>query len=155
MRTIFLDVDGVLNTDIAVGGTALRRDLTTRFVEQVLALDADVVVSSTWRLHPFLRNQLATQLREYGLPSMRVTGQTKELTFDSSIDTTEQRAIEILTYVCDHHLSTSESTWVAIDDLDLLQTTHGQNFAGHFVQTNPTEGFTLECAHLLSRLFQE
>lgn len=82
VRVIFLDIDGVLNClsrwgdipDVSRVGTKLCPDATARLKRIVDATDAQIVVSSTWRIH-FMR-ELEQWLHRHGINRSRVIGAT-------------------------------------------------------------------------------
>ena len=103
--TIFLDFDGVLHSESAVGSRPFNR---LPLLESALTeVDADfqIVISSSWRFHyslEVLRSHLGS-LQRY------VVGVTPEIRPCS-----DMRYHEILEVVHSHHLT----EWVAIDDSD-------------------------------------
>uniref|UniRef100_A0A7S0QV29 FCP1 homology domain-containing protein n=2 Tax=Pyramimonas obovata TaxID=1411642 RepID=A0A7S0QV29_9CHLO len=142
-RVLFLDVDGVLNT--APTGPPLQRSLLERLVGVVLYTDAYIVLSTSWRALPELREKLINALHQAGLKMDRVLGRTEILVKPPRAHIFKQRAGQILDWL-DRHKHKVES-WVALDD-EVLANQNAEGMAGHFVQTDPAEGFTMRCAQL-------
>lgn len=79
MRVIFLDVDGVLNSEMFAsqmhkneGVSIFNEDILDRralanLAQIVRETDATIVLSSSWRKIPSAREALVAQLAEYGL----------------------------------------------------------------------------------------
>jgi len=77
------------------------------------ATDAQIVVSSSWRRHPFLLKRLRKELKAYGLTAPKVTPSFERDHFDSE---EERRAAEICTWLMKNP---EVSSYVALDDLPL------------------------------------
>jgi len=113
LRLLFLDVDGVLNTqDIANGGALLPEPLT--YLRSALAATRAVVVLSTsWRNFSSLRPLIAGVLA----PGI-VVGQTSEGFFN------HVRPREIASFLSlpdvQHALAVPGAGWAVVDDMDLL-----------------------------------
>jgi|MDSY01.2.fsa_nt_gb hypothetical protein len=149
---IFLDVDGVLNCrDRRKKGADLHEDLVSRFVAMVREFDARVVLSTSWRLVPHLRNRLIDRLGEAGLALERILGDT------ASIRTPQyknSRGVEIEAWLRDNNPTPPPAAWIAIDDLDLVS----QNptfFPGHHVHTSMDRGFDEKCTAEARRLLHK
>mmetsp|Transcript_117856 Transcript_117856/g.293955 ORF Transcript_117856/g.293955 Transcript_117856/m.293955 type:complete len:165 (+) Transcript_117856:83-577(+) len=126
---VFLDVDGVL----ALGGVLIE-SCVQRFVRLVLSSDARVILSTSWRAIPAMKQHLLESLVAAGLPQDRVPGQTP---FCES----GERAEEILAWL---EMNPQEHRrWVVLDDLDLSE---NRKLSGHFFWVDPATGLTDECA---------
>lgn len=138
MKALFLDIDGVLNSqtwteaNYARGGNLL--DLDPEAVRRVLnvlaATDAKLVLSSTWRLS----RTLVKQLLDVGLPI-----------FDSTprADAFDCRSDEITAWLKSHP---DVTTFAIVDDDP--DAGYGE-LAPYFVQTNCAFGLTDEPANAL------
>lgn len=62
-----LQVDGVLNTDFCVPRDAIHPKLLKRLADVVQHTGAEIVLSSTWRLHPVYRQKLINELKVVGV----------------------------------------------------------------------------------------
>jgi hypothetical protein len=140
VKALFLDVDGVLNsrawTDRNTGDLC---DVDPEAVARVRKLcqltGAEIVLTSTWRLIPFLTEQL----HDSGLPVEY--GSTPRL------DAFGTRSDEIRAYLAEH--PEIESFAIVDDDADAG---YG-NLAPHFVKTNEQVGLTnADCILLAARL---
>ena len=106
-----------------------------------------VILSSAWRTDPQGRSEVSVQLGLHGIPTFR--DWTKQLPGNPE----EQRPKEILEWVRAHQ----PSTWVAIDDWDLVDPESppvtessvqaATTLQGHFVRTNQDVGLTAQLAN--------
>lgn len=83
MRILFLDIDGVLNrTGFAPSTARLRHwiepELASRLTTVLEALDARIVLSTSWRIDSTL-DELRGELHAAGLDAARVLDMTPEL----------------------------------------------------------------------------
>ena len=138
-RLLFLDVDGVLNTEDNPRG--LDAVLLGRLRGVLRATGARLVLSTMWRLHPRLKATLLAGLEAAQIPTSLVLGQTENLGRDKT------RAHEIGAWLESH----PHAQWIAVDDID-LEAQHASLLAGHFVHTSPSEGLTADLASLAIRL---
>lgn len=100
-KIIFLDVDGVL----CINGR-LNNDCT-RYLKQIIDVtNANVVLSSNWRLSEKFYNRIYNHLKEFGIS---IYGATNNFNDD--------RALEILFWVKYYNIT----HWIAFDDRNLLQ----------------------------------
>mmetsp|Transcript_2155 Transcript_2155/g.4045 ORF Transcript_2155/g.4045 Transcript_2155/m.4045 type:complete len:160 (+) Transcript_2155:87-566(+) len=126
---VFLDVDGVL----ALGGVLID-SCVKKLVRLVLSSDAHVILSTSWRAIPAMKQHLLEVLVAAGLPQDRVLGQTP---FCESGERTE----EILAWLAKN--PQQNRRWVVLDDLDLSE---NRKLSGHFILVDPATGLTDECA---------
>lgn len=140
---IFLDVDGVI---------CCNQDHVLEFPKlSVLSclctwMNADIVISSNWRLYPSLFVQLVEELRRW---KIRVIGCTPRYEFHKN---DRKRSLEIWTWVQKHGVK----RWIAIDDRDLVAEEGGELLKGHFLKTNTAlglRGVDLLAAKSLKSLF--
>merc|ERR1719158_444259 len=119
LRLIFLDVDGVLNTAGSANSGAINPELLSRLREVIVATGASVVLSSTWRNWPHLRALIMA-----ALPKDCVIGQTP--LEDPKVWRNDVRPREIQTFLSSiqEHVGAKVSSWVAVDDIDLLEQAH-------------------------------
>lgn len=142
MRIIFLDVDGVLNSQSFAekmfdedGVLVFREDILDKRAIACLrrivkATDATIVLSSTWRKISSARKHLAEQLAEYGLSIHSDTP-----------DTGKERGDDISAWFARHKDISVESYVILDDDSDM--NTH----LSHLVQTS-FEDWGLETKHV-------
>lgn len=173
---VFLDIDGVLRRledrpIISLDGELLALSLRSRAFapEAVKALrfivhrtGASVVLSSEWRRHAALHEEVATALRAVGLPPLRgatvvlepreelVVGPPAAADREATLRLrwAERRAREISSWLREHP---EVGAWVALDDIDLgkadevrLPDTLWMSSA--LVLTSPDVGLTLSNA---------
>eukprot|EP00930_Biecheleria_cincta_P060778 TRINITY_DN46380_c0_g1_i1.p1 TRINITY_DN46380_c0_g1~~TRINITY_DN46380_c0_g1_i1.p1 ORF type:complete len:233 (-),score=44.76 TRINITY_DN46380_c0_g1_i1:54-752(-) len=146
---IFLDVDGVLNKNFGIDdpdkymtGTPymlLSKACVARLTAFLLASEARIVLSSTWRTSMALKLDLWQTLVAAGMPGDRLVGQTEDFAGLSGRD--EEIRAWLQTLPADDIAS-----WAVLDDMDL----HDRpGLSGHFVKTDPAEGFTEDDAEVL------
>lgn len=139
-KVIFLDVDGVLNTNSDAGtgrSDVLRPLLLQRLGAIVHATSSKIVLSSSWRFHPQLCTILTSALVQVSkIPSDAVIGMTGE-----ARSGTVARAEEIGEWLDTtmRQGRTPIASWVVIDDLPLGGVPY---LAGHFVRVDPRTGLT-------------
>ena len=116
MKVLFLDIDGVLNNDSTLercghflGVERAISDKLVRWLDE--HKDVSVVLSSTWRLHPWMHEHL----HEAGIKWVDVTPDIGP------------RPVEILHWLQQHPDVTH---WAALDDMDL------SSLGANFVQTD-------------------
>lgn len=141
---IFLDVDGVLNNCATkdripdCGLIGLDEDKLQIFKNLVRRLDAYIVLSSTWRLHPkcenYLWKRLGAEIEE------RVVGKTKHGRYDSltGLYQSASRGEEIQDYLDSHP---EIQRFIILDDANIV----GPKSKRH-IQTSWSEGLTPELA---------
>eukprot|EP00937_MAST-01D_sp_MAST-1D-sp2_P000688 g688.t1 len=134
---IFLDVDGVLNSEVTrkrIGGD-LAKPLIANLRLVVRQTKAHVVLSTTWRLTP----QLEERVR-HALQAINVTpiGSTPDLEARGQGD----RVDEIHAWLKAHERS-APPAYIAIDDLPLCDMGMNERLTGgYIVRTTDKEGLT-------------
>jgi len=137
-RIIFLDVDGVLNTNQDAEIAFIDDNLLLRFARLVQRSKAKIVISSSWRKHKHLVQFLCDKLEKIGIRvSDNIIAQTKDLTQYG-----KNRAQEIQEWMQIYE-GCNRIKWVALDDMDLhiLEPNYMNN---HFVHISPGKGLTVE-----------
>ncbi len=145
MKVVFLDFDGVLNSDkttekIYVGKYGFRvTGFDTDKVQLVSKLceetDADAVISSTWRDH-FSLAEIRELLSARGFTG-RVVGRTpKGDGYKMSSDNKHMRGVEIQMYIDQCTSRYRPGTFVVLDDIET------QFYPDRQVLTREREGFT-------------
>ena len=153
-KIIFLDVDGVLNTDSCRPRDAIKSSLVERLAQAVLRTGSRIVLSSTWRLHVKYRNKLLKRLESVGVDRCLIIDDTPQLPFDLRCGwpvAEHNRACEIAAWMASARTH-PDLKWVAIDDLDVTNSPHASFFHGHFVHTTRQKGLTQDCADAIMRI---
>lgn len=152
-RVIFLDIDGVLNSNFWNNGHQIEISDGTLIDEEKIKLlaylvretNSEIILHSGWRfwfnpeLKPLCKEakKLVELLEKEDL---YIKGITPDLTTEEIRKTKKfslVKADEILLWI---NLHNSITEWVVLDDLDL----HNDKIKGHQVKTDPTVGLTLE-----------
>jgi hypothetical protein len=152
MKVIFLDFDGVLNSEASMRMEHRRKNvragstlsaLACSNLQYILEQDSSVtiVVSSTWR-KTHTRVQLQNILASYGVDGARVVGFTPSLG--------SNRALEIDLYLADHPNITKFV--ILDDDQDVLGV---QDLRGHVFMTTWEDGLLLKQAKQIAELFRK
>lgn len=128
-RIIFLDVDGVLNSDRSHSMKALSRGNLRVLERLVRDTRAEIVVTSTWRKFPEYLARLSHTLSYRG---MWITGRTMELGDD--------RALEIRMWLAANQSINPGMRYVIIDDLP--PDTFDEDQQRHLVTTSMATGLT-------------
>lgn len=131
MKIIFLDVDGVLNMHGSGGLFTLNKKRLRLLEEIVIATDARIVVSSTWRNDSSHMKKLLNTL---GYRGIKIIGVTENLGKSSTGDR-YYRGHEIQKWLNEH--SCIEQYVILDDDSDMLDSQ-----LRNFVQTDGTIGLT-------------
>ena len=153
MKVIFLDFDGVLNSEASFRCESRRK---TRNIQDLLSpvlcsnlqfiLEHDssvrLIISSTWRAH-HTKVELQNILNNYGVEAARIIGYTpRTLGGDRA-----------------HEINLALEEWPNItkfviidDDDDVLNV---KDPRGHVFQTTPDDGLTLKQAKKIVELFKE
>ncbi|GMI32318.1 hypothetical protein TrRE_jg6374 [Triparma retinervis] len=142
---IFLDIDGVLNTDMMCTAhpSALHPKLMKRLANLITATSSHLVISSTWRRDLNYLEVLYEHLQKVGLDKDEIIkGFTPVF---SSLDNTRKpgekrealRIREIASYLSSNPTT---SPMVVIDDLDLKEVEEVTN--AKFIKSNPESGLS-------------
>lgn len=160
-KVIFLDIDGVLNSNFwndthqreISDGTLIDSEKIKLLSELVRRTGAGIVLHSGWKywfgsnLEP-LRTEsmrLKTLLLQEGLVIDSVTPDhaTEEIKRNKRFSLI--KAEEILAWLDDH---IEVTRWVVIDDLDL----HNAEVAKHQLRTDPQTGLTIDNVHEIEKM---
>lgn len=138
-RIVFLDVDGVLNTQSSREEDVNHLpppELLQNLKFLVDSTQCKIILSSTWRLSDYKRSQLDHVFLQYGLA---INGATPDLEKTAKGD----RVDEILLWL-EMHAAKSEhvQAWVVVDDMDLLRQ-NPRLKEENFVHTSDEKGFNL------------
>jgi len=139
--TIFLDIDGVICCNMNGHLEEPKLQQLRRIVE---ATGAKVVLSTDWRRQAPLKKQLHVTLERLGIECI---GATPMRAMFQPI-----RPQEITAWL--QKSGSRVSTWVAIDDRDLLHEMGGAALQGHMVRTHPATGLTSTLADRAIRILQ-
>jgi len=147
MRILFLDVDGVLNSEVTRGGgpapsrtpggggeAGIASELVDNLHLVVAKTNATIIVSSTWRLVPDRMTALTGSLDKVGI---KVAGATPDLAPTGAGD----RVDEIMTWLD----SAGPVEFVVVDDLDLAGM-NGKLSQENFVKCDDAAGLTRQLA---------
>jgi len=150
-RIIFLDIDGVLNSNFwndthqreLSNGTLIHREKVALLGELVRKTGAEIVLHSGWKFwfdhtgNPIRREslRLVDMLQAQGLKIYDVTPDytTEEIRRTKRFSLVKAR--EILGWLDEH---TETESWIVIDDLDL----HNDIVSQHQIKTDQTVGLT-------------
>ena len=152
-KLLFLDVDGVLNTEYCRPRDAIHSKLLKRLGEVVHYSGTKIILSSTWRLHPQYRMKLLSRLESVGVDRLAVLDDTPQLPLKMGRwpPAESNRAEEIAEWIRTANVR-PDLIWVAVDDLDVMNSPHGPLFDGHFVRTSRESGLSAECQAQLFRI---
>lgn len=144
MKVIFLDVDGVLNSNqrrLEIGGESLEEEKVKLLSMIIRRTGAVVVLHSGWRfwfnenMKP-VKKEAADLLLMLAKYHISVLDKTPDFS-TSHIRKTKQfslvKADEILSWLKNH---TNVENYIVLDDLDL----HNEQFARHQIRTDSAEG---------------
>lgn len=152
-KVIFLDVDGVLNSNFRnkehqkeiSNGTLIDKEKIKLLAQLVHKMNAEIILHSGWRFwfdnagKP-LRPESEKLVRLLADEGLKITGMTPDLTTEEIRKTKKfslVKADEILLWLKSHH---DINGWVVLDDLAL----HNEFIASHQVMPNPAIGLTLK-----------
>lgn len=128
---IFLDIDGVVHpVQVTREYQFFRRDKMSLLRHLVQQSNAQIVLSSAWRLQPRTMSIVNQQLIRHGLD--------KVIDKTADFGVAGKRSAEILHWVKQNE----PSAWIAIDDIDLA--CDESRLANHFIHTNSQIGLTAE-----------
>ena len=161
--TLFLDVDGVLNTAQMFERHALHPKLLKRLKSVVDETDARIVLSTTWRISEEHERVLLDALIETGINPNVVVGRTPVLGLsdlhwsgDHGTLAETRRASEIVRYL-DTSPAVEKGRWAVVDDLDVLRVDDPSirsRLEGHCVRTAVESGLTQTCCDALIALLK-
>lgn len=152
MKVIFLDFDGVLNSEASFRHEVRRKNsrvsdslsvVACSNLQYILEQDASVklIISSTWRkLHTL--EELRNILNAYGVNGTRVIATTPSVL-------SGDRAHEINLWLEDNPNVTK---FVVLDDDDSVLTVKDPR--GHIFMTTPEDGFLFKQAKAIAKLFR-
>ncbi|MFP8489639.1 HAD domain-containing protein [Gracilimonas sp. Q87] len=142
--TLFVDIDGVLNTEDHLrrqkrqtGRTTSRDWCPIAMAHLKLVVEyynGQIVVTSTWRYDHSLR-QLKALFEENGVPGDFVVGVTPSLIYESSGKV--NRGDEIRQWIAEHLYSEEIPRYVILDDIDEGLSQFGERF----ILCDPKVGF--------------
>jgi hypothetical protein len=162
-RVIFLDVDGVL---LPFGDDAEQLPEDGSFPDQPLhALShivertgAEIVLSSTWRMHPSAMNEITSAFFFFATRFGGPLGNITHFEHTTSLANHSVRQWEIAEWL-DSPAAEGVSRWVALDDEELLAgsecAARRSRFEGHVVKTQSHIGLTPELAELAVSLINQ
>ena len=161
--TLFLDVDGVLNTAQMFERHALHPKLLRRLKAVVDETDARIVLSTTWRMCEENERVLIDALIDQGMNPNVVVGRTPVLGLadlhwsgDHGTLAETRRASEVVRYL-DTSPAVEKGRWAVVDDLDVLRVDDPsirQRLEGHFIRTAVESGLTQTCCDALIALLK-
>ena len=135
VAVIFLDIDGVICCNMA---GRLEEQKLANLNDIVKATQAKVVLSTDWRRQANLKRQGIATLKRLGI---EVIGATPMKPMFSPV-----RPVEINEWMHANAAKEGVTSWVAIDDRDLVHEHGGGELKGHFVHTHPASGLTKRLA---------
>lgn len=154
MRVIFLDIDGVLNSEewdryvqsFTYGARfnscyLLSQEMILRLQNVVFQTNAEIVLTSSWRTNERAMSALTRQLSLYHLP---IRDTTVSYAYGS-------RADEVKLWIEAHSNITS---YAIVDDYD-DGFSNDEVLAAHFVQTTSAQGLTSEKAEKIVEILNK
>lgn len=162
MNVIFLDIDGVLNSNLwnenhqkeIKEGTLIDRNLVSLLGMLVRTTNAKIVLSSGWRFwfdekKVPIRTETERLVEFLSSENISIYDFTPDLTTEEirkSLKFSLVKAQEILKWI---ELHEEVNQWIVLDDLDL----HNSIVSEHQIQTNPEIGLTREDVELAMNIF--
>ena len=153
VRVIFLDIDGVLNSNFwndnhqkeISDGTLIDIEKVRLLSKLVKNTDAKIILHSGWKfwfdsaLHPLRKEaeHLKMLFGQEGLMIADVTPDHSTEEIKKSKKFSLVKASEILAWLDEHK---EVDKWIVIDDLDL----HNPDIEAHQIRTDPHIGLTME-----------
>jgi len=153
MKIIFLDIDGVLNSNFwnnnhqkeISDGTLIDEEKVELLSKLTREMDAKVILHSGWKywfdndMNPLRREakKLKNLLEKYGI---EIEGMTPDLATEEIRRTKKfslVKADEILLWLSEH---TQVDKWIVIDDLDL----HNEEIEKRQIRTDSSVGLTVQ-----------
>lgn len=161
-KIIFLDVDGVLNSDITeterrhaidTPNGPIDKRLLRRLSILIRRSNAHIVVSSTWRCDSVGLLALKKACWSADIPNSLFVGETPQFSFCAwdDLHCAKVRVQEIYWWL-EHNLSHSVEQWVALDDLPLA--TACPESGHHMVRTDPAVGLQDEHVELALKILE-
>lgn len=161
-KVLFLDIDGVLNSNFWNDSHQTEISDSTLIDEEKIKLlallvketGAKIILHSGWRfwfdaeLKP-LCTEAAKLAKLFAKENLYISGVTPDLTTEEIRKTKKfslVKADEILLWLSLHNITTG---WVVLDDLDL----HNDQIRRHQVKTDQTVGLTLEDVKQAEKIF--
>ncbi len=153
MKVIFLDIDGVLNSNF--WNDAHQREISDRTLidggkiqllgQLIKSTKAKVVLHSGWKfwfdheMKPLRKEseRLKSMLEEEGIEIDDMTPDHSTEDIRKSRKFSLVKANEILAWISEHD---NVDKWIVIDDLDL----HNEEIGKHQIQTDASVGLTIE-----------
>merc|ERR1712062_589350 len=129
---VFLDIDGVLNTQETNGTIDEEKVLLLKQI--IVKSEAKIVISSSWRMKSPQRDTLWDALEKH---EMRWMGMTPILQKYRKPE--RNRALEIESYLSEIRKQYKIERWISLDDYNLIKFKRSL-FEGHFVNTNVFRG---------------
>lgn len=153
MKVIFLDIDGVLNSNFwndahqreISDGTLIDEEKIQLFGKLIKRTKAKVVLHSGWKfwfdheMKPLRKEseKLKTMLEKEGIEIEDITPDHSTEDIRKSKKFSLVKANEILAWISEHdHVD----KWIVIDDLDL----HNEEIRKHQIRTDASVGLTIE-----------
>lgn len=133
-KILFLDVDGVLNTERSTKALGLSRGPLMRLREIQRDTNCDIVLSSTWRKLDYAKKTLMKAFIEHGIRPW--IGQTESFR--------GIRGEEIQAWLAEYGDTTTRYA-IVDDDGDMLESQ-----LKHFFQTDPEYGLTKNIAYRIA-----
>lgn len=163
-KVIFLDIDGVLNSDLwneknqhaISGGLLIDSDKVELLSEIVIRTGANIVLHSGWKfwfnskLEP-LRKESHVLVELFEQRNLAITDITPDFSTEEIRKTKKFSLVkgkEILAWLDEHP---NVENWIVIDDLDL----HNDEMERHQVRTNQITGLTREDVNLAIDMLHE
>ena len=131
LAVVFLDIDGVICCNMA---GRLEENKLAVLNQVCKATSAKVVLSTDWRRQAQLKRQVVAALKRLDI---EVIGATPMRAMFQPI-----RPQEITEWMHANGTKFGVTSWVAIDDRDLLNEHGGSELQGHMVRTHPNTGLT-------------
>lgn len=163
MDVIFLDIDGVLNSNSwneshqkeIKEGTLIDRNLVALLGILVETTNAKIVLISGWRFwfnknRKPLRTETERLVEIFSLENISIYDFTPDLTTEEIRKTKKfslVKAQEILKWIALHE---EVNRWIVIDDLDL----HNPIVFEHQIRTNPETGLTKQDVELAIKMIK-
>jgi hypothetical protein len=159
---IFLDIDGVLlpfsgGHPSSCGALFPDRELEALSIIFEALPNAVIVLSSTWRVHEKVQNEILDSFRAYGYAFGSPLLDVKDFYDITDPDMHTERQHEIYAWLTEH--ADVVRAWVALDDEELLEgetnRQYRSTFEGHAVLTDSHVGLTTSDAEKTIQLLRD